>query len=253
MRRLAQFDRHIVGVRHAVVHERTGDELAAGRIVDRVFHQGLAETVGDRALYLTLDHALAEDGAAIIDRGVGDDIEVAGVGIDLDLGDVAAVRKRQRRVKLADAVELVAHLARAFGGLEQSDLAVGADHLEAAIAIGDVALRCFQRGGGDFLPLFQHNVGGVDDGVAGAHGRARADRGLAGEAHIGVAVTVLDVCRIDAELAGQQAAEHRGVALSRRLHVQPEDQFVVAGKSDRGSLGRHRAGMFEHAGDADAA
>ena len=58
---------------------------------------------------------------------------------------------------------------------------------------------------------------------------------------------------VDAELVGQQAAEHGGVALPGRLHVEAEDQPVAAGKRQRGAFGRRGAGMFEHAGDADAA
>ena len=65
---------------------------------------------------------------------------------------------------------------------------------------------------------------------AGAHRRARADRGKAGQPHRGVAVPVLDRRRIDAEPLGEHAREHGGMALAGRLHVEPEHQLAVAGE-----------------------
>ena len=69
----------------------------------------------------------------------------------------------------------------------------------------------------------------------------------------GVAVAVFDRAGVDAEPAGEQVAEHGGVALPGRLHVEAEDQLVAAGKAERSLFHRRRAGMFQHAGDADAA
>ena len=91
--------------------------------------------------------------AAIIDRGIGHEVESAGVGIDLDLGDMAAVRKSQRRLGLVLGVEIFADSLGASRCLEQRNLAVGADHFEIAVAILNVGLGGFQQRDANFLPF----------------------------------------------------------------------------------------------------
>ena len=105
--------RHILGARHGVIHERAGDELAAV-VVDRALHQRLADALRQRALQLALDDHGIERRAAIVDRGIGDNRHVSGIGIDLDLGDVTAVGKRQRRFRRCFGVEVLGNLAALF-------------------------------------------------------------------------------------------------------------------------------------------
>ena len=47
---------------------------------------------------LAFDQRVIEHIAGIVDRAIGDELGMAGVGIDLDLGDMAAIRKGLRRV-----------------------------------------------------------------------------------------------------------------------------------------------------------
>ena len=122
-------------------------------VVDGVLHQRLAEALGERAVHLALDDHRVEHVAAVVDRRVGDEIDVAGVGIDLDLGDVAAVGKRQRRVGLVLGVEAFAHLLGAARRLEQRNVAVGADHFEAAVAVLDVLSEASSSAEAIFLPF----------------------------------------------------------------------------------------------------
>ena len=75
-----------------VVHERAGDELAV-LVVDRAFEQRLADALGDAAMHLALDDHRIDHRAEIVDRGPVDDLGRAGLGVDLDLADVAAGRE----------------------------------------------------------------------------------------------------------------------------------------------------------------
>ncbi len=54
------------------------------------------------------------------------------------------------------------------------------------------------------------------------------------------------------QLLGEHLAEDRAVPLSRGLHAEPHDQ-LVAGEKQLGAFRRAAAGMFEKAGNADAA
>ena len=105
--------RHVLSPWHGVIHERAGDELAAV-VVDRALHQSLADPLRQRALQLTLDDHGIERRAAIVDRGIGDDRHVSGIGIDLDLGDVTTVGKRQRRFRRRFSIEVLGNLAALF-------------------------------------------------------------------------------------------------------------------------------------------
>jgi len=58
---------------------------------------------------------------------------------------MAAVREGERRLALFLAVERLAGLFRAVRRFEQSDLAVGADHLEAAVAELNIGFRRLQK------------------------------------------------------------------------------------------------------------
>ena len=224
----------------------------------RLAHR-LPEPHRQRAVELALDDHVVEDVAAVVDRGVAHDRHLPGVGIDLDLGDMAAVRERLRLlggdlgVEVLGDLAALLHLLGALGKLEQRDAAVGADHLEAAVLVGDVGFGGFQRGRGDGLALRQHGVDGLDDGAAGGDRRARGDRGKAGDLVGGIAVPVPDLLGRNAEPFGDHAREHRGVALAGGLHVEHEVEAVAAGKLQRRAFQRRAAGVLQHAGDAEPA
>src|SRR5581483_1980370 len=137
-----------------VIHERAGEKLAAVVVVAPVFEQRLPDALGDAALHLALDQHRLQHPAAIVDRGIGGEHGAAGLGVDLDLGDVAAVGEGGGGVDALLAVE-----ACGGGDLEQADAAVGADDLENAAAIGDVGLRSFENLGGGAAALLDHRVG----------------------------------------------------------------------------------------------
>ncbi len=63
------------------------------------FHQRLADALGDAAVDLPFAEQVVHDLADVVDRGVAGERHHAGLRIDLDLADVAAVRiiRRLRR------------------------------------------------------------------------------------------------------------------------------------------------------------
>ena len=84
--------RKIGGARHRVVHEGCGQKLSIG-VIDAAFHQGFAETLGNAAMRLALHDHRIYGPADVIDGGVARERDLPGFSIDLDLGDVAAIRK----------------------------------------------------------------------------------------------------------------------------------------------------------------
>ena len=126
-------------------------ELAAVGVVDDVLADRLPEALRERAVELALDDRVIEDVAAVVDRGVARDRHLAGVAVDLDLGDMAAVGEGLRRLGGGLGVEVfrdlaaLLHLLGARRQLEQRDPPVGADHLEAAVLVGDVGFGGFEH------------------------------------------------------------------------------------------------------------
>src|SRR4029453_10573565 len=61
-------------------------------------------------------------------------------------------------------------------------------------------------------------------------------------------MTVLNLSRIDAQLAGEQSWKHRCMALAGRLDVAANNELVDAREGQGSLLHWHRACMLEHAG-----
>src|SRR5678809_1442985 len=129
--------------RHRVVHEATGQELA-GRVVHALLEENVARALGDAALHLAFDDLVIDDGPDVVAGDVGDDLALAGLRIDLYLGDVAAVREsgahlgppREIEVELAgvDPRQLVdAHLA--VGPLDSVRAGLELDVLHRALEV----------------------------------------------------------------------------------------------------------------------
>jgi hypothetical protein len=84
--------------RHAVIHERARQGLAGVRIERDHFRERLADAHGEATVDLSLEQQRVDDDAGIVHRGGARERYLAGVGIDLDLADVAAVGEvRPRR------------------------------------------------------------------------------------------------------------------------------------------------------------
>ena len=72
--------------------------MSARRVVDAGFEQCLADALSDPAVNLALDQHRLQHPAAIIERGIGDQTDPSGIGVDLDFGDMHPVGKRRRHV-----------------------------------------------------------------------------------------------------------------------------------------------------------
>ena len=61
------------------------------RIVDHALHQRLARALRDAALDLAFQQLRIDHRADIVDHGVIHQLDLAGIGIDLDLAEMAAI------------------------------------------------------------------------------------------------------------------------------------------------------------------
>ena len=85
--------RERVGARHRVIHERAGQELPRGGVEADVLHQHLAHTLRDAAADLAFEQERVHHRADIVDHAVAQDLDFAGLLVDLELADMAAVRE----------------------------------------------------------------------------------------------------------------------------------------------------------------
>src|SRR5579863_9111352 len=78
------------GARHEIIHEAAGQKLPCVVIVGNVLADDLAKTLHQAAVQLALDQLVIVDRAAVVGGDVIDHGEFAGIGIDLDFGDMRA-------------------------------------------------------------------------------------------------------------------------------------------------------------------
>ena len=90
--------RQIVGARDGVVQERPGQQLSARRVVDALLGQRLADALRCGAVHLAVHDHRVHRAARVVDHRPRGDRDGSGLGIDLELADLAPVRKRERPV-----------------------------------------------------------------------------------------------------------------------------------------------------------
>ena len=86
-----------------VIGEARGQQLADSRVIDDVLQQRLAEALHHAAMHLARDQHRIDDAAEIVEHVIGDDLDLAGLRVDLDLADMAAIGEG-RRLALISAV-----------------------------------------------------------------------------------------------------------------------------------------------------
>ena len=79
-----------VGPRHHVIHEAAVVSLAGLAVIDHLLAQGLADALDRAAVELAAHDHRIDDPADIVDRDIGDDLDGAGLRIDLDLADMSS-------------------------------------------------------------------------------------------------------------------------------------------------------------------
>ncbi len=100
----------------------------------------LADALDHAAMDLAGDQHRVHHHTEIIDRDIAVDRGDAGLRVNLDLGQVAAIGEGplvdlggRLGIHACDALGRSRHGARLGGQLQDADLAIGADHLEAAL------------------------------------------------------------------------------------------------------------------------
>jgi hypothetical protein len=69
-------------------------------IIDRMLKESLANALYDPARDLAFEQERVDGAPEIVDDGIALDYDAAGIGIDLDLGDLAAGSFQKRRPNL---------------------------------------------------------------------------------------------------------------------------------------------------------
>src|SRR5215470_7122936 len=115
--------------------------------------ESLANSLYDPAMDLALEQERVNDAAEIIDDGVALDCDDAGIGVDFDLDDVAAVRESLSwRYAVMRRIEPRFHARRQFRGIarrlrhrENIEAQIGAGHAEYPIGKTYILCRDFQK------------------------------------------------------------------------------------------------------------
>jgi hypothetical protein len=194
--------RQVIRTRHAIIHERAGEKLAARRVIDTVLAERLADALHDAAMDLALDDQRVQHHSDIVDCCVGDETQLAGTRIDLDLGDMTAARKGEihRIVEgglfeagLQDVErEAVRREIGGAGDLAECHAAVCAADREFAGGEFDVLLAGFEQVAGDLSALVDDFADCLGDGGAANRGRALTIGAETKGAARGIAVDDLD-------------------------------------------------------------
>jgi hypothetical protein len=179
-------------------------------VVDDFFAERLARTLGDAALDLALGQERVDDGAAIVDDGIAVDRDRPGVGIDLDLADMAAVRKaRQIRREAAGALQADPELRRQahrderhLRHLQDRHRPVGAGDREGAVGKGDVGGVGLHEMRGKALAALDDLVGRGAQCAAADHHAARGISAAADRDLICVGLQEMDLIEGHAEPVG---------------------------------------------------
>src|SRR4029434_5220130 len=80
-------------------------KLARRGIVLAMLAHHLPDALHDAAMELALEQRLVEHAAAVVCRRIAQDVDLAGVGVDLDLGDMRSARIGARRGNLGERIE----------------------------------------------------------------------------------------------------------------------------------------------------
>ena len=173
---------HIVGARQRIVHEARGEQLADRASKTVSLHQRLADALRDPAMHLAGEQQRIERDAEVVDHDIADDRGHAGVGIDLDLGDVRAVRIGRRlgaRIRPPRSACSGVALGCAARSAKEID-AVGAGDAHGAVGDLEVAAAASSSSAASSLSCSASVLRGAVDRHAADGNRARAAGAAAG-------------------------------------------------------------------------
>ena len=220
-----EFDVHLADVltrRHAVLHEGVVLQVAARRVLD-IFCQGHADGLDEAAFGLDFSQGWVDDGAAVDDSVVLDELDRPRFGIDIDRGRAGHVRRRAR-LGIARFRRFQGHVVHEHGLVAQIFQADGLTALKVRhslavefqiVAVCDVQHFCRPR-----LHALNQALAGLDDGIAREVRRRRS---------VGAAV------------------------IRRRIRIDAVGDDVIdrAHQAFRCNLGKDRIAARTHVGSAD--
>ena len=198
-------------------------------VVADLLEQRLGGALGDAAVELALEEQRVDDRAGVVARDVADVAHPAGLGVDLDDGDVGAERERRRRRRRsgcrsssASPSASAAAAARSAHVLETAGVPATwnaprsrSSTMSASAASSAVAASC--------LALLDQLDGGLVDGRPALLQRARAHRPAADRHEVGVAPHELELVDRDAGLVAGDHRPRRVVALAVRRRAGVDD------------------------------
>ena len=200
-------------------------------------------------MHLALDDQRVDHVADVVHADVLAQVDVPGLGVDLDAREVRAVREGEvLRVEHGVGVEAGLHVLRVVVRRERGpddlldgEALVGALDREAAVGELEVVLGRLQQVRRELLGLADHLLRRVDDGDAADDQRPRAVGVEALRRDLGVAVQDLDVLERHAELVGDDLAERRLVPLPVRGGAGDDLDLAGGQHPDRRGLPAARA------------
>ena len=257
--------------RDEVVHER-GVEAVALLVERDQLHQRDADALGQPAVDLAVDDHRVDPHAAIVDRDEAPDRHLGGVGVDVDDGDVRAVRVSEvgrvvDHLRVEAALHADGHRLTAVRPcrdlLDQRALLGVALDVPAALLPREILGAGLEHRRRDLAGLVAHLARDHGDRRPGDRCRAAAVGAEPVRRPVRVAGADLDVLRRDAELLGDDLRERRLVALPLRLRTDADHRFarrmhpqvgavVHREPEDVHVLARPGADALGEEGDADA-
>src|SRR5579863_5369105 len=209
--------RYIQRARHRIVHEGSGQQLPAV-VINHLLHERLTDALHYAAVELAGDNHRIDHRTEIIDAAILYHFDGAGVRIDLDLGDMTAIRKGPSAGAVADMNDV--ERLRSVGGqvkaavqflreLHDRNRTVGADDNEFAMLERDVGRSGFEHIACEMLAPFDNLGSAFNDRGAAVHDRFRAAGPAADDNAVAVALHERDFVERDAELLTQDLRERR--------------------------------------------
>src|SRR6266481_4031598 len=250
----------VARARHGVVHEGTSQVLAVAVEFD-VLHQDLADALRDAARDLSLQQQRIDDGADVVHDAVAHDLYFAGLLIDLELADVAAVGEILHRRKIGrgrDQPDIhvfrqLRRLHRLLRYILDGERPVGLGTGEHAVGKVDITRIDVEEMRRDRLALGCDPLDRRGDRRSADGGRARSAGAFAHEDLISVALNVVHLLRIDAKAVAHDLLEDRLVALTLGNAAGQQGRRARLVKPDLGAFKALRCCALDRVGEPDAA
>ena len=209
-------------------------------------------------MHLAFDDHRIDQRAEVVDAGIFDHFDKAGVGIDLDFRDMAAIRIGGGAGAVADMrdIERLRQIGQQLGPamkflcqLHNRNGAIRSDDNEASMFEGDVGRCRLKHMRGELLAIRDDLRRALHDRGAAMHQRLRPAGTAADHNAIAVALHEFDLFDRNAELVAQDLREWRRMAHAEIERAGRERYRAVGIKRDFRKLLHGRGGDFEIIGN----